>query len=132
MLAGEGCPKQIKKWKKQRAERGFSDFDVMDINEWFLMIIPEMIDELVKHYQGYPSWMEHEYRNKNNLKQIELNNKQQEEMDKTCMKKWTSILKKMKKTFIRAGESGYSNAYNNPNRKKALSMFAKYFDDLWY
>ena len=132
MLAGEGSPNQIKKWKKQRAERGFSDFDVMDIDDWFLMIVPEMLDELIKHYQGYPSWMECEYRNKNNLIHSELNNEQQDKMDKICMKKWEIILKKMRKAFIKATESGYSHTYNDPSRKKALSLFVKYFDDLWY
>lgn len=132
MLAGEGSPNQIKKWKKQREERGFSEFDIMDIDDWFLMIIPEMLDEFIKHYQGYPSWMEYEYRNKNNLLLIELSDDQQDEMDKICTKTWNSILKKMKKTFIKASESKYSRSYGNPYRKKALSMFVKYFDDLWF
>ena len=128
MLVGEGKPSQIKKWKKQRAERGFSDYDVYEIDTWFLTIIPEMIDELIKRSEGYPSYLQDEYLKEHKLDLLNISDEEQEQMDKACFKKWKTILRKMKQTFIKSSDG----TYDNPNRKKALGMFVKYFDDLWY
>ncbi len=37
------------KYKNQRARRGFSDFDVFEIDTWFIRIIPKMQKELKKN-----------------------------------------------------------------------------------
>lgn len=37
------------KWKKQRVECGFSEFDTYEMNTWFLNIVPKMLKEIQKH-----------------------------------------------------------------------------------
>lgn len=37
------------KYKNQRARRGFSDFDVFEIDSWFIGIMPKMLKELKKN-----------------------------------------------------------------------------------
>lgn len=37
------------KWKKQRAERGFSEYDTYEMDTWFLNVVPKMLKEIQKH-----------------------------------------------------------------------------------
>ncbi len=139
--------KEIKnniKWKRQRAKRGFSDYDVYEIDSWFLSIMPKMLDELIKHNKCYPSSFENEYYKDNNLSPITINDEQRKAMDEYCFSKWQKTLVEMKNAFLEADKStcSYKNRYKAEeekidqycklNKEKALKMFAKYFDDLWY
>ena len=121
MLVGEGKPSQIKTWKKQRAERGFSDYDIFEIDTWFLMIMPEMLEELIKHNNGYPSSFENEYIEEHNLNLFTITSEQRDEIDKYCFSKWQKTLKKMKNAFIRSNKLTYS--YKNKYKEE--------YDKLW-
>ena len=121
MLVGEGKPSQIKKWKHQRAERGFSDYDIFEIDTWFLMIMPEMLEELIKHNNGYPSSFENEYIEEHNLNLFTITSEQRDEIDKYCFSKWQKTLKKMKNAFIRSNKLTYS--YKNKYKEE--------YDKLW-
>lgn len=43
------------KCKVQRAERGYSDSDVWNFYDWFLEVIPKMIQDLRNNHVGHPS-----------------------------------------------------------------------------
>ena len=61
------------KYKKQRAKFGFCDYDAMDIDVWFLNVMPRMIEHLRDNHTGYPMWILSEYyeQNKNILNMSE-------------------------------------------------------------
>lgn len=51
------------KYARQRAERGFSDEDLWDINEWFLTLIPKMLKKYKKKRHGSPGCLGENYTN---------------------------------------------------------------------
>lgn len=44
------------KWKQQRLERGFSDYDLLDFDNFLLAILPAALDKLAKK-DTYPDFM---------------------------------------------------------------------------
>ena len=128
----KGNKKDIKKWLAQRTKRGFSDYDVYEINTWFLNIIPEMISELIKRNNSFPAWLEFDYLKKHNLDWSDLTEKKKEEMVNFCFKKWTAILLEMEKIFREAAKENKCEYSKNPAKRKALKFFVRYFDDLWF
>ena len=44
------------KWKQQRLERGFSDYDLLDFDNFLLAILPAALDKLAEKYT-YPDFM---------------------------------------------------------------------------
>ena len=46
--------KREEKWKKQRADRGYSDCDVWNIDSWFISTLKPMLEQLGKNNMGYP------------------------------------------------------------------------------
>ena len=42
------------KYKKQRVKWGFCSYDTMDIDYWFLSVVPRMIEYLRDNHQGFP------------------------------------------------------------------------------
>ena len=126
MLVGEGKPSQIKKWKHQRAERGFSDYDIFEIDTWFLMIMPEMLEELIKHNNGYPSSFENEYIEEHNLNLFTITSEQRDEIDKYCFSKWQKTLKEMKNAFIRSNKLTYF--IKNKYKEEYDKLWNEYFE----
>ena len=57
--------RQIRKEEKLRAKRGFSDHDVYWMKDWFLRIVPKMLEELIKHNKGFPTSFEDDYYKEN-------------------------------------------------------------------
>lgn len=41
----------------QRANKGYSFRDVWDLDNWFLRIMPEMLDDFVKEHTAHPNDM---------------------------------------------------------------------------
>lgn len=126
MPLGEASPSQIKKWKKQRAERGFSDYDVYDIDIWFLTIMPKMLDELIKHINSYPSSFEDEYIKEHKLDHLNLSDEQREQMDKYCFNKWKKILREMKSAFIKSNDHSY--IYKNKYEEEYNRLWKPFFE----
>ena len=128
MLVGYGSYKDIRKWKKQRAERGFSDYDVYDINYWFMLIIPEMLSKLIEHNNGYPISFQEEYIKENNLDPLNISPEEQEKMGSFCFDKWTNVLLEMKQAFLEGSEEtcSYKNKYEE-EYNKAFGEFTKVY-----
>lgn len=126
MIVGEGKPSEIRKRKKQRANRGFSEYDVFEINTWFLKIIPEMIAELMKNNYGLPNFLVKKYLNDNHLDEFELTYEKHSKMLDECFKEWNLILGKMKDTFYEARKETCS--YKNKYEKEYLNACDDYFN----
>lgn len=79
------------KWKGQRFKRGYSDCDTWNIDNWFLTIMPKMLQDLKDNLHGHP---------------VEMN---QEE--------WENLLDKMIYCFKEANEDTCSkiNEFNTDN-----------------
>ena len=167
------------KYYNQRKKRGFSDFDVFDIDIWFLKIMPEMLQELIDKYIGFPCMIAAEYFEKQG-KSYNMKDELSEETEKEIHDYWINILKEMRQAFLDAvaETTSYKNKYEDEyiekfienenieeilrqvneglfseekelkekyqkeqktledflekNKKKALDMFVKYFDCLWW
>lgn len=128
MVAGEGKPRDIKKWMKQRAKRGFSDYDIFEINTWFLKIMPEMISELVKNNNGFPNFLKEKYLKDHNLDEFNLTEEQDSQLGEECLKEWTSILLEMEHAFYEARKetSSYKNKYQEEYSKARKEYLDKY------
>ena len=121
--------KRIKlKYIIQRAKKGYSDYDVYEIDTWFLSIMPKMLNELIKNSNSFPDFIVQEYMHKNNITVYEMIISD-EKISGYCLNRWQDILIKMKNKFIEASKD---NKNNHIVRKEALYMFAQYFDNLWW
>lgn len=163
----------------QRVKKGFCFRDTWNINDWFLNVIPDMLDELKTTCHGYPSRFlkndgsdTDEDRDRGAERWSEILTQMaflfREANEDTCQRKnpyeeehgivlnkfierfgWNGKWVKKKdgtRVFIhslsdipkyRELDENYYRvekelwAYREDCQKKALSMFAKYFNDLW-
>ena len=123
-----------RKWTRQRAKRGFCDADVWAIDEWFLQIMPNMIEVLADNYEGYPLPFRDEYCDINKI------DGDAGSIDTYCAAGWKRQLRDMARMFREANEESCS--FNNSveerkideYRKKcldeAMSLFVKWFRHL--
>ena len=163
----------------QRIKRGFCYRDIWNIDDWFLSVIPDMLDELKNTRRGFPARFlkndgsdTDEERGRAAEKWEEILTEMaflfREANEETCQKKnpydeeYGIVLHKFierfgfngkwvkkkdgTRVFIRRLsdipkykelDENYKKVekelceYRYDCRKKALSMFAEYFDDLW-
>lgn len=167
------------KYNNQRKKRGFSDYDIFEIDTWFIKIMPEMLQELINCYIGFPCIIAEEYFKKQS-KTYNICEELSEETEEEIHNYWINILKEMRQAFLNADNetTSFKNEYEdeylekfienkdikeifnaknenltkekkelkekyqkeyksledflNKNKKKALNMFVKYFDCLWW
>ena len=43
-----------RRYRHQRAKRGYSDYDVMDIQMWFVRTLRPMLEKIIAHLYSYP------------------------------------------------------------------------------
>lgn len=103
------------KYARQRIERGYSEQDVLDINHWFLTLIPEMLEEYKKNRNGSPGCLGENY---TDSKGCLVNDK--------CHKEWDKILERMIFLFRESQEETCSkqNEYQEEHLK-AFQAFEK-------
>lgn len=77
----------------QRATKGYCFRDVWAIDEWFVNVFPEMIEELIEVHHGYPGELTDE--------------------------EWINILKKMSKSFRNADDD--KTEFHNPYEEEYLN-----------
>ncbi len=77
----------------QRANKGFCYRDIWNIDDWFLNIMPEMLEEYVRIHHGYPDGMTDE--------------------------QWVEIVNKMASSFRNADEQ--TTEFVNPYEEEYLS-----------
>ncbi len=127
MHAGKGRFIDKRRWCIQRAKRGFSDYDLYEIDSWFLTIIPEMIDELIKRRRGYPIFIEDEYLKEKGLEINKLTEEKKLMMSRECSKRWENILIDIKRTFLDTRKETCS--YKNKYKKEYNKAFREYLDE---
>ena len=130
--------KTKKNVKKERAEKGYSWWDVMDMDRWFLNIVPKMLQELKEKYDGFPRQFEKQWLlqhwsqvdGKSEFQKfvtIQHNDEIRLQMEEDCKNKWNDILDKIIFLFKEADEEQctYVNKYDENHEDPEL-------EELWY
>ncbi len=134
--------------KKERAEKGFTTLDAIDINLWFMNIMPRMLKVFrrsITDEGGIPLMFLDEFYelNKDRINMskddfLYYNHSIDEELrleaKEYAHSKWFSELDKMIFLFKEANKNlcHIEDKYEHGKKcqKEALEMFVKYFDDL--
>lgn len=130
-------PRKIK-WAWQRATRGYADFDAWGIDDWFMTIMPNMLQDLKNNHCGIPYFTD----------DMEADRKKWDEI----LDKMVYLLKEMNedtssqqneffKAYIRSNDSELCKAYRNRQneinkyiktcKNEFFKLFSEHFYDLW-
>lgn len=142
------------KARLQRAVRGWSDADALNMNEWFLSIAPQMLKHFREHRRGYPVELLREYlsahRDELNMTygdfcawpagKSSAEYRRREEIDFACGRIWDETLGLMIYLLERAGSDTPASAspkealefeeYKDRCKTEALELFNKWFCNL--
>lgn len=102
------------KYSKQRANRGFCDYDVWDIDTWFLNTTPKMLRQLATTASGYPDHMD-------GIESFE-------DWQNTLLT-MANYFEQAQMNFDNVSDSSYEEAKTCLN--KGMELFTKYFFTLW-
>ena len=133
------------KYTYQRATKGYCDYDLFSISDWFLEVFPNILKEFSDETYSYPYDMEEKEWGKYLVKMREhfLNAcKEYEDSSPEARKEYDELYKdfplelyntkereeKVKKYYKKVKE--YDN-YKQEELKKGMDMFQKRFWDLW-
>ena len=133
------------KWFIQRGKRGYSDYDIFDISDWFTQVIVPMLKQLKETKCGYPCDMTEEEWNSQLDKMIkcfmeisedgcsmknEYENKVLESFDiKDTNKDKTEECKELREKWLSREKE--INNYKEKMKIEAFNLFSKYFWNLW-
>ena len=149
-----------KKHQAQRERRGYSSYDLMDMDVYLTTLIKDMLFDFEKKTYGIPVFVIIEYLDKHNI-DLHYNDEKVDELRPDIEKYWHSILKSMIYHFKEGDEdsTSYANKYEKAylkNRsndelrekwfteerkkekycakhlKQAFVMLSKYMDGLWF
>lgn len=145
------------KWAYQRVQRGYSDYDVGDIDIWFEYVMPGILETLKSKElpSEYPIGAIDEvfYRKvfkENNISEEDYRAWNTEKVSEETLNKislefhnyWVGIIDKMIFLLTEMNEDECSkkdelnneelNKYCDQKRKEAFEMLNKYFHYLWY
>lgn len=139
------------KWALQRVTRGFSDYDVYDLDHYYMELFQQSIEHLRTHKNGYPDGMSEEGWDAY-LKEIvehcrmalsnDYFNAYEEEYSKTChlcfeysedrryrISKTDPEYEELRQNWLNRGKE--INTEKAMHRDKALDMIKAHFSDLW-
>ena len=111
------------KYAFQRVKRGFSDYDVWDIDMWFCQTLPSMLERLAQTTHGFP----YEFREAYDIDVVN-GSMTPEEADDAAYKNWQIVLRQMASIIREAHEATrlktnpYEKAYFNELTKKDTSI----------
>ncbi len=110
-------PREIK-WFFQRGFRGYADCDVWSLYSYILDWLPKALDDLNKHHQGYPAFLD-----------IKDGNEDYE----VGSKRWEEILKSMSTKLKRGIESDEKSLSKEDiaEFEVGMDLLKKYFFNLW-
>jgi len=136
------------KWAYQRVKKGYSDWDLGDMDIWFLETIPKMLKDFKDKNNAIPTSMFEEYLDAHKDQDDYLD----DEAEKTAIAQWNKTLDRMIYCFNEANEDKCSkrNEYDYKTEKEAhlnkekeitlyreemlkegFELFRKYFHNLW-
>lgn len=131
------------KYRRQRAKRGYSNYDVADIENWFFNIIPKMLKTLKKQKDNYPELFTEEWfeNNKEKCEELGLNkdnfymilndrcdedaNNLRIDLNNYNEKKWHELLDRMIFLFEETNEETCSR--KNPYEDECIKRIDKCF-----
>ncbi len=146
---------QERKYRRQRAQRGWSVRDTWAVDSWFLTVVPQMLEYLKEHHTGFPNEVQREYleahRDELGMTYEEFCNypadensegyKLREKIDDICDRRWEEILGRMIFLFREANRETCTAQnlcaqedrwdYQDRCKTEALDLFNKWFWCLW-
>lgn len=133
---------QERKYRRQRAQRGWSVKDTWEVDTWFLTVVPEMLEYLKEHHHGFPTEIQREYleahREELGMTYEEFciypadenseGYKLREKIDDICDRRWDEILGRMIFLFREANRETCTvqNPYKEENRRIDREFTEKY------
>lgn len=99
------------KWFYQRGKRGFSDYDLWDMDDYLLEVLPEMLKKFRSLKNSYP-------------------------MKFKSMRDWQKVLKEMETGFRKVRKLDQSMRFKDYEKKteifqKNMKLLTKHFFNLW-
>ena len=144
------------RFKYQKVKKGYCDYDLYDMDYWFIKTFPKMLGEFAKNTIGYPmsdgelqkevEKMDKKWLNTHQILLIDIRKKHTNDFDlRDDMSCWVLILLRMKHCFEMCDEwndiyepyrkEGQYEAMNDrieSYKKEAFYLFEKYFFHLWW
>ena len=121
------------KYIYQRARYGYCDIDIWSIDQWFLEIMPSMLQQLKDTTDSYPCASDFPSQAVNGTRTPE-------EIDNEGMQNWQNILSEMIFLFNEANEDTCTkknkydialDKYRDECKDRAFELFSKWFRYLW-
>lgn len=98
---------------RQRISRGYCDEDLFSIQDWFLSVVPAMLQQYKDTRHGSPGVLGENYTNKDGIA-----------VNDTCHAEWDAILEKMIFLFREANEETCQR--KNPYEDEHMRIFAEF------
>ncbi len=119
---------------RDRIRKGYCEKAAWDVDRWFLEVVPGVLDLLREHVDSYPANLPDKQASENGgtscgVQSISLD-------DDDYFAQWKDILKEIADAF-RAADKNCADFVICPTekaiaeRKRAMALLDKYFDDLW-
>lgn len=113
------CKKVKYSW--QRITKGYCDSDLWNIDDWFLGIMPDMLQQFKETRHGSPGCLGEDYINEDGIR-----------CNDSCHEEWDKILDEMIFLFRKMDEEReLSYKYKEEYKDKAFALLAKWFEHLW-
>lgn len=119
---------------RDRILKGYCEKDAWDMDRWFLEVVPGVLDCLREQVDSYPSNLPDKQASENGGASCGVQSISLE--DDGRLAEWKGILKEMADAF-RAADKNSADFVICPTekaiaeRKRAMALLDKYFDDLW-
>ena len=122
------------KWSRERSKKGYCEYDLYSISNWFMGVVPEMIEKVRANKLGIPSVLIEESRNSHNIDDsvdfYSIPEELLDEIEKEAANKWDEILSKMVFLMRESNEDTCSkkNPYEEEYNKAREEFAVKYGD----
>ena len=122
------------KWSRQRGKRGYCEYDLYSISDWFIRVVPEMIEEVRIKRFGIPNVLMEKVGRSYNVDfqkdYFNLPKDVQDKIEKKANSKWDEILSKMVFLLREVNEDTCSkkNPYEEEYYKAREEFTTKYGD----